>query len=68
MRTISAKPRKGEERARTLVDDVRLLVYIARVGFQYVFVGGPIRKKFRELQRTGGKFYVDEAPAPRPRG
>lgn len=68
MRTVSAKPRKGEERARTLLDDLALLIYIAKVGLNYVFVGFGIRKKFRELQGTGGKFYVDEAPSPRPRG
>jgi len=68
MRTVSAKPRKGQERARSFLDDLTLLIYIAKVGLHYVFVGRPIRKKFRELQRTGGKFYVDEAPSPRPRG
>jgi hypothetical protein len=68
MRTVSAKPRKGEERARTLRDDLRLLAYIAKLGINYFWVGRPIRRKFRELQRTGEKFYVDEAPSPRPRG
>ena len=68
MRTVSAKPTKGQERARTFFDDLRLLVYIARVGINYVVAGRSIRRKFCELQRTGGKFYVDEAPPPRPRG
>ncbi len=68
VRTVSAKPRKGEERARTLVDDLLLLLYIGKLGINYVLVGRPIRKKFRELQRSGGKFYVDEARSPRPRG
>jgi hypothetical protein len=68
VRTVSAKPRKGEEQARTLVDDLSLLVYIAKVGLNYLLVGGPIRRKFRELQRAGGKFYVDEAAQPRRRG
>ena len=45
-----------------------LLLYIARVGLHYVFVGAGIRKKFRELQRSGGKFYVDEHTAPIRRG
>jgi hypothetical protein len=68
MRTVSAKPRKGEEKARGLVDDLLLLLYIGKLGINYVWVGRPIRKKFRELQRSGGKFYVDEAPSPRRRG
>jgi hypothetical protein len=68
VRTVSAKPTKGQEHARTFFDDLRLLVYIARVGIDYVVAGRSIRRKFRELQRTGGKFYVDEAPSPRPRG
>jgi hypothetical protein len=68
VRTVSAKPRKGEETARGLLDDLRLLLYIAKVGLNYVAVGGPIRRRFRELQRSGGKFYVDEAASPEPRG
>ncbi len=68
MRTVSAKPRKGQERARRFLDDLALLIYIAKVGVHYLFVGRPIRRKFRELQRTGGKFYVDEVPSLRPRG
>jgi hypothetical protein len=68
VRTVSAKPRKGEERARGFLDDWILIVSIAKLGLNYVLVGRPIRRKFRELQRTGGKFYVDEAPSPRPRG
>jgi hypothetical protein len=68
MRTVSANPPKGQEQERTLFDDLRLLVYIARVGLNYVVAGRSIRKKFRELQRIGEKFYVDEAPSPRPRG
>jgi hypothetical protein len=68
MRTVSAQPRKGEERRQTILDDLSLLVYIAKVGLNYVLVGRHIRKKFRELQRAGGKFYVDDAPEPRPRG
>ena len=68
MRTVSAKPRKGEERSRSVLDDLRLLLYIARVGLNYVVVGGTIRKRFRELQRSGGKFYVDETASPKPRG
>jgi hypothetical protein len=68
VRTVSAKPRKGEERERTFFDDLSLVIYIAKLGLNYVFVGRSIRRKFRELQRTGGKFYVDEAPSPRPRG
>ncbi len=68
MRTVSAKPPKGQERERTLLDDLRLLIYIVGVGINYVAAGWTIRKKFRELQRVGGKFYVDEAPSPKPRG
>jgi len=68
VRTVSAKPRKGEERPRSLLDDLTLLVYIAKLGLNYAFAGRSIRKKFRDLQRAGGKFYVDEAPPPRPRG
>jgi len=68
VRTVSAKPTKGQERRRTLLDDLRLLAYIARVGINYVLAGRSIRRKFRELQRTGGTFYVDEDRSPRPRG
>jgi hypothetical protein len=68
VRTVSAKPPKGGERERTFFDDLSLAIYIAKLGLNYVLVGRPIRKKFRELQRAGAKFYVDEAPSPRPRG
>ena len=68
MRTVSPKPKKGEEPARTLLDDLRLLLYIAQIALHYVVAGRPIRKKFRELQRTGGKFYVEDAKGVSPRG
>ncbi len=68
MRTVGAKPRKGEERRRSFLDDLTLLAYIVKVGLNYLFVGRSIRKRFRGLQRAGGKFYVDEAPTPKPRG
>jgi hypothetical protein len=60
MRTTSAKHPKGREPARTLWDDVRLLVGIARVGLHYLIAGHPIRRKWRALQRAGQKYYVDE--------
>ena len=60
MRTISAKYDKGQEPRFRLLDNVRLLLYIARVALDYIIIGFPIRRKFARLQRSGDKFFVDE--------
>ena len=60
MRTLSAKPAKGHERPRRLIDDVRLLVTIFKMGWHYVFEGGRVRKEFYARQRAREKLYVDE--------
>ncbi len=60
MRTTSAKHGKGQEPRSRVLDNVRLLLYIARVALSYLIAGYPIRRKFARLQRSGGKFYIDE--------
>lgn len=46
----------GVGKESVFIDDLTLLIYIAKLGLNYVLVGSPIRRKFRELQRAGGKF------------
>ena len=60
MRTLSAKPAKGHERPRRSIDDVRLLVTILKMAWDYVLEGGKVRSRFYARQRAGEKFYVDE--------
>ena len=60
MRTISAKHPKGQEPARRLVDNVRLIRYIVSTGLNYLMAGHRIRKGWYAKQRAGQKYYVDE--------
>ena len=61
MRTLSAKPAKGEEPPRTLGDDLQLLRMIVTMGWEYLLgEGRRVRKRFYARQRRGEKFYVDE--------
>ena len=61
LRTISAKYPKGQEPPRRLADNLRLIWYIIRTGFDYLVVGHPIRKAWYARQRAYEKYYVDEA-------
>jgi len=61
MRTLSAKPGKGQEQPRRLADNVRLLWTIVQMGFHYLFgEGRVVRKKFYASQRAGEEYFVDE--------
>ena len=61
MRTLSAKPGKGQEQPRGLADDVRLLWTIVRMGWDYlVGEGRTVRKRFHARQQSGEKYFVDE--------
>ena len=61
MRTLSAKPGKGQEQPRGLADDVRLLWTIIQMGFDYLLgEGRRVRKKFYARRRAGEKYFVDE--------
>jgi hypothetical protein len=60
MRTVSAKPRKGEERIRTLGDDLRLIRHILMMCLDYLIKGHRIRKAFYRGRKTREKRYVDD--------
>ena len=60
MRTISAKHEKGKEPRSRVWSNLRLLGYIAKVAWGYSIGGMKVRRKFARLQRSGGKFWVDE--------
>lgn len=61
MRTTDAKPAKGAEPQRTVADDLRVLLHIARMAIDYLWTGRRIRKEFFARQRAGEKYYVDGA-------
>ena len=60
MRTVSAKHPKGEEPPRNFGDDVRLLIRIAMMGFDYFVRGRKLRNAFYERQRKKEKLYIDD--------
>ncbi len=61
MRTLSAKPGKGQERPRGLADDFRLLSTIVQMGWDYLLgEGRRVRRKFFAKQGAGEKYFIDE--------
>lgn len=60
MRTIAAKHPKGHEPRRTILDNLRLIRYIASAGFTYFVTGRRIRNVWYERQRRREKYFVDD--------
>lgn len=64
MRTVSAQPRKGQERPRSLIQDARLLADILSAVYGYLIRGRRIRRAFHRCRRDGRQFYVEDSDLP----
>ena len=44
---------------RRLWRDLRLLAYVAALGWRWLIVGGRVRRAYRRALRTGRPWYID---------